>query len=141
MDLALTIVEASTETFKKECLTNTCNVDITIHDRYNYNIIIIPMEKHILIKYKTLEYRVARDDKKSYDDILNFLIEAIDDDIYTSLNLDIEYHGYWPDHDENFYINSIIIKRHDEKVFNFNFKRDKLKEVMQLYLGCMINLN
>lgn len=57
------------------------------------------MSNHILIKYKTIEYKVARNDSISYENIVNFLIEAIDVDADTSLNLDIEYTGYWPDQD------------------------------------------
>lgn len=140
MDLALTITESAAEIFRKECLTNTCYVNIIIHNRYKYNIIFVPMAKHIIIKYKTLEYKISREDNLSYKNIIDFLIEAIDDDADTSLQLDIEY-DYWPDHDENFYINSLIIKRHNNNIFNLNFKRDKFKDVMQLYLKCMINLN
>lgn len=141
MDLASYIAEAAVDTFKKECETNTCDVIFKMHNRYSYTISVVPMAKHIIIRYKTLEYKISREDTLSYDDIVNFLVEAIEDDIEVSLNCDIEWNGYWPDHDEEYHINNIVVKRHGENVFSIDFKRDKFESVLKFHLKCLRNLN
>ncbi len=137
MDLATLIVDSATETFKQECISNISNVTITVHNRYKYVISIIPMSKHVIIKYKTLEYKVSKDDKSSYNEIIDYLLNAIDDDVYTSLNWEIEWADYWPDHDEDYCKNSLKIERKEEMVFGVEFKRDKLKSVSKMHLKCM----
>ena len=38
MDLANMIADASAELYKKECIENTCMIEISMHCRYKYEI-------------------------------------------------------------------------------------------------------
>ena len=77
MDLAEMISKSAVETFKEECLSNTCDICIKLHRRYDYIVSITPMAKHILIKYKTLEYKISREDALSYNEIVEFLVNIV----------------------------------------------------------------
>lgn len=110
MDLANLIVDSASETFKNECISNLVNVTITFHNRYKYVISIVPMSKHVILKYKTLEYKILRDDKSSYEEVIDYLLNAIDYDADESLNWEIEWGGYWPDHDEDYCKNNLKIQ-------------------------------
>lgn len=141
MDLATCITEVAASTFKKECLQNVCHIKLKVHNRYEYTISITPMAKHILIAYESLEYKVARNDASAYQDIIDYLISAIDYDIAMCLNDDIEYCGYFPDNDGDFHRNTLIIERHEKKAFVVDFKRCKFKDVVKMHMKCMLYLN
>jgi len=141
MDLAVLISEAASQAYKKDCTEKTCDVDILFHGRYKYKISITPMSKHILIKYKTIEYKVARDDKATFEEVVSFISDIIDNDANTTLNEDIEYNGYWPDDDENYDINTITLKSQNADVFSRSFMRDKFDVIIKNSLKCMLCLN
>lgn len=100
MDLAHMIAESAAENFKKECESNVCEVKINAHCRYNYSIFITPMANHILVKYKTMEYKVPKDNAGAYENVVSFLAEAISDEVAMTMDHEIEFKGYWPHHDE-----------------------------------------
>lgn len=141
MDIAEMIADASVKTFKNECSSNTCNVEINMHCRYKYIISIIPMATHILIRYKSLEYKIARADKDAYESTIDFLVDAISDDAGNSLSDEIEFGNYWPDHDEDFSTNTIRVVRHETQVFWNQFKEENMDKAVKRYLMTLRFLN
>ena len=141
MDLASMIAEASVEAFKTECIRNTCSIRINLHSRYNYDVSITPMNSHILVRYKTLEYKIPRADKDSYNEVVDFLSEAIDSDCDNTVNSDIEFNGLWPDNEEFWDQNTIRVHRNDEQVFEMVFNREKLVPVLKNYMQTLRMLN
>jgi len=125
MDIASCIVDSS---------INTCEITILLHNRYKYVISIEPTKKYILLQFKTLEYKVKREDKDTYEDILDYLLQSIDDDAKTILNWDIEWINYLPDNDINSHKNTLELKRFDESIFKIQFKRDELKPICKMHL-------
>ncbi len=141
MDLANIIIDSAANAFKDECEAKTCDVNFMLRGgRYNYTIKIIPMNKHIIIKYKALEYKVARDNKDDYNDILKFLFGAISDDLNMVLSDDIEFSGYWPEDDEEFAVNRLEVKRINTCIFNIQFKAGRFEEVFKMYLSTLRNM-
>ena len=98
------------------------------------------MNKHVMIKYKTLEYKIARDNKDDYNSTLQFLFNAITDDLDMILNDDIEFAGYWPEHDDEFSINRLEVKRMNTRIFNIPFESSKFEEVFRMYLSTLRNM-
>ena len=141
MDLATIIIDSAVNSFKDECESKTCDVNFMLRGgRYNYTIKIIPMNKHVMIKYKTLEYKVARENKDDYDSILKFLYGAIADDVNMILSDDIEFTGYWPEDDVEFSINRLEVKRLNTCVFNIQFECSRFEEVFRMYLSTLRNM-
>jgi hypothetical protein len=140
MDLANIIVDSAANAFKEECESKICDISLTLRGRYKYLIQIVPMNKHVLIKYKTLEYKVAKDNKEDYNSIISFLFSAINDDISMKLNDDIEYEGYWPGDDEYYHINSLEMKRINNRIFYIQFKYERFEEVFNMYLATLRNI-
>lgn len=135
------IADASAEAFKKECTNNTCVIDINMHCRYKYQVTVTPMANHVLIKYKTMEYKIARSDKDAYYETVDFLVDAIDTDCDVSLNYDIEYDSYWPDNNEEHCINNLKVTRHGEQVFWREFKREDMQAQIKQYMRSLRFLN
>lgn len=136
------IAEASATAFKKECDENTCTVYFTMHGRYDYQLLVTPMTSHILIKYKTMEYKILRHDKEAYESTVAFLSEVISSEVDVYLNDDIEYNGYCPDHDENFNVNILKVARHGKQVFCIPaFKKEDMAETLKFYMKSLRYLN
>lgn len=117
MDLARMILDVSKEQYQKECVEEACDIDICLNDRYKYSIKIVPLKSQLLICYKTIKFKIDRADKASYEELIEFLIQEIKDNRDHTLGSDIEYDGYWPDHDENFSHNTIEVSKKDNRVF------------------------
>lgn len=141
MDLANMIVDASADKLKSECHKNTCKIVIHLHGRYNYVISITPMTAHVLLNYKTLEYKIARIDKESYNETLDFLLDAIENDCQININDDMEYGDLWPDNEEFWYSNYMQVTRHDARVFYAEFKRENMTAVVKNYMRTLRLLN
>ncbi len=95
----------------------------------------------MLLKYKSLEFKVPRDNKSAWDEIIGYIIESVGDDAEGELNNDIEFEGYWPGHDEDFNRCFLSVHRHEEKVFTFDFTADKLSVLLKQHLKPMRFLN
>lgn len=134
MDLATAIVDKAADTFRDECQEKKCVINITLRGRYAYIITIIPMNKHVVIKYKTLEYKIAKENKKDYDNILEFLYLAIKDDAELSLGDDDD------DNEETFNINILSMKRQDTKLFYAEFKFENFGVIFKTYLETLRNM-
>lgn len=135
------ISDAAATQFKTECLSNKCFVTIKMHNRYSYDVEVIPMTSHILLKYKTLEFKIQRQNKQEYEDSIQFLLDEIEDAISLSLSDDMEYGGYWPDADEFYNENFVIVKKNNEQVFYKPFREEQLKDIIGKYLKSLRLLN
>ena len=140
MDLATDIVDTAALAFKEECEEKKCEIVITLRGRYTYIIYITPMNKHVLIKYKTLEYKIAKDNKEDYDTTVDFLQLAIIDDVEMSIKDEIEYSNYCPDHDDEFKTNILSIKRRDTKLFYMHFNFECFGDILKTYLKTLRNM-
>lgn len=141
MDLARMIADASYTLYKKECEKNMCSLKINMHCKYSYELNFIPLTRHILIKYKTIEYKINRSDKESYESIVDFLIKAIKEDAAQSVNNDIELESYWPESDEYYDVNSIKVLKDDTQVFYKNFSEENMEKDIKCYMNFMRFLN
>ncbi len=141
MDLANMIADASVQIYKKECIENACIIKINMHDKYKYEIQVIPLASHVIIKYKTLEYKIAKADKDGYESIIQFLLEAIHEDVDMSVSVDIEHGGYWPDHDENYDQNFLRITKSSTSVFFTQFKQENMEKDVARYMKFLRFLN
>lgn len=141
MDLANMIADVSVEMFKEKCDKNICVISLNLHNRYKYEITVTPMANHVLLKYKTLEYKVPRIDKNAYEDTIDFLVHALDDDCCVSMNQDIEFNSYWPENDEDHYYCSIRMIRHGEQVFHSEFKRENMQKEVKRYMRTLRLIN
>lgn len=141
MDLALMISDAAASKFKTECLSNTCYVKINMHNRYDYDIEVIPLTNHIILKYKTLEFKIQRANKQEYEESIQFLLDEIEDAVSLSLSNDIEYGGYWPDQDEFYNENSVLVVKNGERVFYKAFFEGDFKGTISKYLKSLRLLN
>ena len=147
MDLATCISEAASAAFKRECETNTCNIKIYMcGGKYKYTLMITPMAKHIIIRYNRVAkeciiYKIPREDKESYEDVVDTFVTLLNDDCDNALADDIQYNGYWPDMDENHEYNSLVIERKNEKVFTVEFKRENFDQILKLHMRSMRFLN
>ena len=136
MDLARLINEVAAEHFKTDCITNQCLVHIGMHGgKYERVLCVIAMENHVLIRYKTLEYKILRSDAKAYAETVAFLLEEIQNDIILNINNEIEFDGYIPEHDEYYTQNCVLVKRNNEQVFYRRFfLEDQMVDVVGKYL-------
>lgn len=141
MDLAMMISDAAASQFKTECLSNTCYVKIGMHNRYSYEIEVIPLTNHVILKYKTMEFKVHRQNKQEYEDAVSFLLEEIEDAVSLSLSDDIEYGGYWPDTDEFYNENFVTVTKNKEQVFNKPFREENFANTVGKYLKSLRLLN
>lgn len=91
------IAEASAKVFQKQCEENALVVEISMHSKYKYNISVIPMASNILVRYRTLEYKIPRTDAEGYDAAIEFIISAIREDVIAQVADDIENWDQWPD--------------------------------------------
>lgn len=142
MDLAQLITEASTDAFKKECIESQCIVHIVMHgDRYERQVIVIPMAKHVLIRYKCLEYKINRQDAQGYNEIISFLLQEIASEIQKCVSIDIEFDGYSPHTHDEYTHNYVIVEKKNENIFGRIFKETQLVEVVGRYLQSLRFLN
>lgn len=141
MDLADMIVGAAATQLKKECLSNKCVISICMHNRYIYVIEVISLTNHIILKYKSLEYKILRQNKDEYNEIVTFLVDEIVDADEIQVNEDIEFNGYWPNNDDAYHENSVTVKRNDEKVFYKPIKEVDLSDVVGKYLKSLRLIN
>ena len=88
MDLANMIVDASAEALKKEYASKglTLDMSFSIYDQQvlrvgeecNYALSVVPISSsQLMIKYKALEYKVARYDEAAFTATIDFLLMAI----------------------------------------------------------------
>ena len=95
MDLANMIVDASAEALKKEYASKglTLNMSFSIYDdqqviregeECNYALSVVPINSNqLMIKYKALEYKVARSDEAAFTATIDFLLMAIKADYWS----------------------------------------------------------
>lgn len=141
MDLANMISDAAASQFKKECLSNTCYVTISMHNRYSYDVQVIPLTNHIILKYKTLEFKIQRQNKQEYEDSIKFLLDEIEDDVALRLSNDIEYDGNWPHHDEHHGEHYVVVKKNEQQVFYKPFGEEDFAQTVGKYLQSLRLMN
>jgi hypothetical protein len=142
MDLAQLITDASVDAYRKECNESQCIVHIVMHgDRYEREVIVIPMAKHVLIRYKAIEYKINRQDVQGYNEIISFLLKEIEAEIQKCVNIDIEFDGYSPHMHNEYTHNYVIVERKNENVFGRIFKENQLIEVVGKYMQSLRFLN
>jgi hypothetical protein len=142
MDLANFIVEASAATFKAECNDKKCRVNVSMHGgRYVRDLSVIPMSNHVLIAFRTIEFKLNRQDRHSFNDTVDFLVNEVEDDILKTLREDVEIHGYWPQNDDEYNVNLVTVGRADQIVFSKEFDEKKLTNVLGTYLRNMRLVN
>ncbi|KIY93267.1 hypothetical protein MNEG_14695 [Monoraphidium neglectum] len=110
------ITDASVDKFK-ECDKNLCTVSINLHDTYKYVITVMPMASHVVLSYKTLQYKVPPADDKAYGDLIDFLTKAIDGECCQALDEDIERGEYWPDREWEHAFCCLRVHCHGVQVF------------------------
>lgn len=138
MDLALLITEAACEQFKKDCLDHTYVLTVSKHGgRYKCDIQVVPMTNHVLLKYKSLEFKLSKHESAEYMDAIEFLMNGIDNDISYALEEDIEFNGYWPADDEYYHENFIHVKRNEDIHFRKRVADDDVIKVAMTYLKNM----
>ncbi len=134
------IVDASTETYKKESLKKASTIKVCMYNRHTYELTVIPMAKHVLIQYKTLEFKIGRDDKDGYESIVQFLVNAIYSDLELSIRDNILYGEgfiYNDDFDESY----LEVTRTGVSVFTTIITQKTMKEQLKTYLMPMRFLN
>ena len=142
MDLARLINEVAAERFKNDCINNQCIVHIGMHGgKYERVICVISLDNHVLLRYKTLEYKIMRSDEKTYAATVAFLLEEIENDIISCVHTDIEFDGYYPDRDDYYSDNYVIVKRNNERVFYRAFRENELVQVVGKYLYSLRFMN
>lgn len=82
MDLGRQIVAAAQQALEEDRAKRACNVTISFchrdsDGRYDFQLRVAPDGNHVIIRYKTLEYRVARSDKAGYEGVIRSIREAI----------------------------------------------------------------
>ncbi|KIY94608.1 hypothetical protein MNEG_13355 [Monoraphidium neglectum] len=140
-NLANMIADASVEKFKEECDKNVCTVSINLHNRHEYDITVMPMAIHVVLSYKTLQYKVPRADKETYTDTIDFLAEAIDNACRGNLHADVEFDRYRPDSEESHYYCCLRVHRHGAQVFYREFERDDMQRELKRYMRTLRLLN
>lgn len=141
MDLAIMISEAAASQLKNDCLTNACRITINFHNRYSYDVEVIPMTNHIILKYKTLEFKIEKSNKQEYEESVQFLIDEIEDASALDLSNDIEFGGYWPDSDEYYNENSVLVLKNGQRVFYKPFREEQFSETVGKYLKSLRLIN
>lgn len=141
MDLANMISDVAASQYKKECLSNKCHVTINMHNRYSHEIEVIPLTHHIILKYKTLEFKIQRQNKQEYENSIEFLLDELQDAVALSLSDDIEYGGYWPENDEYYNENDVVVKKNEQRVFYKPFREEHFTETVGKYLKSLRLLN
>jgi hypothetical protein len=112
MDLANLIVEASAATFKAECNDKKCLVNISMHGgRYVRDIYVVPMTNHVLIIFRTMEFKLNRQDRDAFTDTVGFLVNEVEHDMLKTIREDIEFHEYWPQNDDQYNVNQVTIAK------------------------------
>lgn len=142
MDLADLIVKASAATFKAECNDKKCLVNVSMHGgRYVRELYVVPMSNHVLIAFRTMEFKLNRQDRDAFNDTVDFLVNEVEDDILKTLREDIEFHGFWPPNDEGYNVNLVTVSKADQIVFSKEFDEKKLTNVLGTYLRNMRLIN
>jgi hypothetical protein len=77
-DLANMIVAAADNRFRQD----SCDIKISYQGgAYEYVIQVSPTPQHVLLHYKQLVFRIERRDEKTFERQVDFLLEAVKDDI------------------------------------------------------------
>lgn len=134
MDLAQYIVDVSVQSFKDDCFANQVEAVFQFHAKYKASLYVVPMANHVIIRYKALEYKINRSDKATYEELINFMLDAVEMDISNKVASDIEYNGYWPSNDEFFNSCHLAVKKKAETVFSLAPKIGNFKSVAFDYL-------
>lgn len=128
MDLAHMIVDLAAEAHKKECKDKTCTVVISIHSRYIYTILVTPLKSDMKITYKGLVYTIPNKTKDVYDEVIDFLVDAMIEESHVIETNEREYTSYIPALDEKYCDNSVEVVANDGKVI-FNAVVNKIEDV------------
>lgn len=137
MDLAQFIVDASAQTFKDDCIANQLEIVFLFHDKYKHLLYIIPMAAHVIIKFRTVEYKVQRNDKTTFDELIHFLLDVIGSSVAHRVNFDMEHEGYWPNDHENFGTLQITVSKKNDTVFDLSPRLEGWRQVAFDYLKHM----
>lgn len=141
MDLANLIVEAASANLKSDCIERKCVIKVFMHgDRYLREIYIVPMNNHIILQFRTLEFKLNRQEKDAFNETVEFLVNEIEDDLLKVFNEDIEYDINWPN-DEMYNKNYMTVGRSNEIIFSKRFDMTKMKSTLGTYLKNMRFLN
>lgn len=143
MDVALMISDVAAAKYKEECKTKECQVFIKMHYRYEHTIEIVPLTNHIILRYKSIEYKVSKQNKEEFDEVVSFLVEEISDAINYQLENDIVYEGYRPDTLSKYLYeqNYVCVQKKEETIFYKRFDSDAMQEVVGKYLKGLRLLN
>ena len=130
MDLARFIVDAADEKFKSDII----NVEINMHCKYKYDLQITSNSEHVFVEYNTMKYKILKTHHSTYEEIIKFLIDEIENINSQIVNLDAEYGYYEPYNDENYNINYVIIKKKDKKIYCKKFEEKDITQTVWNYV-------
>lgn len=141
MDLADYIVKVAANNLKSDCMDRKCTIKVFMHgDRYLREIYVISMTNHVLLQFRSIEFKLSREDKESFNDTVDFLVNEVEDDILKAFNEDIEYDVYWPN-DEMYNKNYMTVGKANDIIFSKRFDLKELKKTLSTYLKNMRFLN
>lgn len=144
--LASQIVAASADLYKKECETKQCDLIIGIyHNTYRFTVSFTPMKDQVLIKFRTMAYRVARKDVEGFEEIVNFLLQAIQDEIREHSvrdEVDVDDQDAFDAGLGGERNHRVTIMRHSEQVWSLTFdEMEYMDDICRLYTKSLRFLN
>ena len=141
MDLANLIVESAASHLKEECLAKQCKISISMHGNHHIReIYVVPMANHVLIQYKTLEFKVIRQDRKAFNEVVEFLLNEIEEALKAAVTTAVGL-GIWESEydvpDENY----VDVSRGGDVVFSKAFEAENFRPVLSNYLKNLRMMN
>jgi hypothetical protein len=84
-DLAKAVVSAAAHNFKKESEASACGIEIEIRSLLDngatfthiYTIKAMPMSQHVLLQYKSMTWKLPRNDSSAWQQTIEFIYEAV----------------------------------------------------------------
>lgn len=136
MDLAQQIVAAARKEFEQDCNKQSCDIIVNVlYNCYNYTVRVVPLPDHLLVRHKSIVYKVPRTDRDGFEDVMGFLLQAIKDEIacrtaQDELDVDgVDFDDFVDEHRHK-----VTIMRHGSTVFQAGFQWYKnLDETFRRY--------
>lgn len=136
MDVARMITDVAAELYRQECENGMVKIEISMMmGRYITEIHFVPLSRNMLIRYKSMEYKVCRRDCANFEEVCNFILNQIVHDIFMC------FVGEDVEEMENSEYNIISLTKNGEAAFQRNVTFASFKDNVMEYIMPLRFLN
>ena len=132
MDIARTITDLAADLYKSDCHNHSCKIEVSmIIGRYQTEIDFISLSQSVIIRYKTMEYKVSRSSSADFELVCKFILDQIAHELSATLSgEDVDNDFEHPEY------NIISLKKNNDKqpIFEKNILFRNFKENVLEYM-------